>query len=72
MIIKVLFASAALFGLASTTLDASAQGYGYHRRHYYGLHARRAPGQIYGLGLRKQTRTGGPSGGSTNGGGGGS
>ncbi len=70
MITRVLVASAALLILASTSMDANARRRGYHRAAYSNVTGRT---RNYGpglLGLRKQTRTGGPSGGQTTSGGG--
>ena len=69
MIGKLLIASATLLLVAAPTIEANARPYGYARHGGRGFAARR-PNYAQGLGLRKQTRTGGPAGGSTNGGGG--
>ena len=70
MMRKLFVASATLLLLASTSMDASARRVGVYRSS--GRNSITGPNRNYmrGLGLRKQTRTGGPAGGQTNGGGG--
>ena len=68
---KVLLAVAAMASLVAVSASADAQSYrrGYHR-HGYSRFNGRARNYSVGLGLRKQTRTGGPAGGQSSGGGG--
>ena len=68
---KLLLAAAALAGLTAITTGADAQGYGYRHRYHrqgYSRFTGRTPNYTTGLGLQKQTATGGPSGGSPYGG----
>ena len=78
---KLFLAATALAALAATSAGTNAQGYEYGRSHGYGSsngsnsdgYSRftgRNPNYLPGLGLGKQTATGGPSGGSTISGGG--
>ena len=66
---KLLMISTAMLGLAVSTIDASSAVHR-TRGHVLRSHGRPGPGQ--GLGLSKQTRTGGPSGGQAKTGGAGS
>ena len=68
MITKIVAASSvAAFLLASTSMEANARRS--HRSGYSNITGR-TPNYAPGLGIRKQTRTGGPAGGQTTGSGG--
>ena len=66
---KLLLASAALIGLAISSVGANSSTYGRLSYRHHRSHSSQYRNYEPGLGLRKQTATGGPSGGSTKGGG---